>query len=327
MAQKTWHPASEIFPILEGRPFDEFVADIRAHGLREPIVLHPDDRILDGRNRARACEAAGVEPRYTTWDGVGSPVAFVVSLNLHRRHLSESQRSMIGARLATLQKGMRLDRSKDPSSITQDTAADLLNTSVPSIKRATSVLREGDPATIEAVDRGVLTVTAAAADIRARREPVEVREKDRPAPTPPADDAEAFAARLLEWFGDGECHRLQTIVVVLQVPMSTVRERLDAMIETGAHTLVDRIGCGKDVEYRILRGDHRMIDAGIVLLELNRLVEQVDAPAIGYPAIKKIATDLRAVIERLARRSLLNGGALGTNRKSAAWRSRLALEE
>jgi N6-adenosine-specific RNA methylase IME4 len=75
--------------------FEALKADIAANGLREPIWLHPDGRILDGRNRYRACCDLGLVPEYKTWDGNGSLAAFVVSLNLHRRHLSSSQRAMI----------------------------------------------------------------------------------------------------------------------------------------------------------------------------------------------------------------------------------------
>jgi len=52
--------ASSIVPLLEGEAFDELVADIRQHGLLEPIVLR-DGRILDGRNRYHACQEAGAE--------------------------------------------------------------------------------------------------------------------------------------------------------------------------------------------------------------------------------------------------------------------------
>jgi N6-adenosine-specific RNA methylase IME4 len=80
--------------------FEELKADIAANGLREPIWLHPDGRIIDGRHRYRACCELGLEPPFRTWDGQGSLVGLVVSLNLHRRHLSESQRAMVAAKLS-----------------------------------------------------------------------------------------------------------------------------------------------------------------------------------------------------------------------------------
>ncbi|MBV9289672.1 MAG: hypothetical protein JO288_17975 [Hyphomicrobiales bacterium] len=63
--------------------------DIRAHGLLDPIVLF-EQRILDGRNRAAACESAGVAPRYVEFQGAREEaLMFVVSHNLKRRHLTK----------------------------------------------------------------------------------------------------------------------------------------------------------------------------------------------------------------------------------------------
>ena len=87
-----FHPVSEIFPLMQGEQYDQLIQDIRDHGLLEPIWLH-EGQIIDGRNRYRACLEANVEPETRVWNGDGSLVEFVVSLNLRRRHLTSSQRA------------------------------------------------------------------------------------------------------------------------------------------------------------------------------------------------------------------------------------------
>ena len=56
-------------------------ADIKERGLLQDIVLH-EGKILDGRNRNKACKIAGVKPRFVQWPGKGSPLAWVISTNL-----------------------------------------------------------------------------------------------------------------------------------------------------------------------------------------------------------------------------------------------------
>jgi ParB-like chromosome segregation protein Spo0J len=103
MSGLEFHPLANLFPLLDGDDLDDLVADIKAHGLHEKIVTY-EGMILDGRNRYRACIDAGIEPTYTAYQG-DDPVAYVISLNLRRRHLDESQRAMVAAKLATLQLG------------------------------------------------------------------------------------------------------------------------------------------------------------------------------------------------------------------------------
>lgn len=89
------HPLCTLFPRMSGTEFDSLCADIKANGLREPITLH-DNMILDGGNRYRACIASGVDPVFESFDG-GNLVSFVLSANLHRRHMTAGQQAAIVA--------------------------------------------------------------------------------------------------------------------------------------------------------------------------------------------------------------------------------------
>ena len=95
-----FHPAAMLLPLLDGEEYERLRADIAANGQIEPIWLHPDGRILDGRNRYIACRDLGIAPRFRQWDGRGSAVGFALSLNLHRRHLNSSQQAAVAVATA-----------------------------------------------------------------------------------------------------------------------------------------------------------------------------------------------------------------------------------
>lgn len=96
IAGELLHPAAQLFPMLTTPELLELADDIKANGLRHPIVRH-DGKILDGRNRLAACEIAGAAPRFEEWNGKGSATAYAISANLKRRHLNPSQLAMIAA--------------------------------------------------------------------------------------------------------------------------------------------------------------------------------------------------------------------------------------
>ena len=165
MEQIQYHPIANIFPLIAAGPdFDRFVRDISQNGLKEDIWLY-EERILDGRNRYRACTAADVEPRFRSYDG-DDPVEFVVSLNLHRRHLDESQRAMVAAEIANLFNGG--DRKTDQSanlqsdSVSRKQAADMLNVSERSVNTAKKVQKDAAPELVDQVKHGNVSVSAAA---------------------------------------------------------------------------------------------------------------------------------------------------------------------
>lgn len=148
---------------MQGAEFDALKADIAEHGLREPIWLHPDGSIIDGRNRHRACVELGITPDFEAWNGNGSLVAFVVSLNLHRRHLTESQRAMVAAKLANMPHGGAFRSANlQIEKTSQAQAADLLQVSPRSIANARVVYTGGSHDLVDAVERGEVAVSAAA---------------------------------------------------------------------------------------------------------------------------------------------------------------------
>jgi hypothetical protein len=94
-----FHPLADIFPLMTGQEFDELVADIKANGLHEDIVLH-EGMILDGRNRYRACLEADVPPTPVHGDKwITDPAAYVISANIRRRHLTAEQKRELIAKL------------------------------------------------------------------------------------------------------------------------------------------------------------------------------------------------------------------------------------
>lgn len=165
MNELDFHPVADIFPMMSEREFADLVADITENGLREPVWLHGDGRIIDGRNRYLACERVGRECEFRTYEGNDDGlVKFVVSLNLHRRHLNESQRSMVAARIAGFKHGG--DRVSGQAAnlpvATQAEAADLLNVSERSVRAAGKVQESGVPELGEAVESGKVAVSTAA---------------------------------------------------------------------------------------------------------------------------------------------------------------------
>ena len=117
--------------------------------------------VLDGRNRQRACEAAEVECRYEPFPPHADPLQFVIDKNLKRRHLNESQRAYVAAKLANLGEG-RPSETASIEAVSQDAAAAMLNVSRASVQRAKEVQDKGTPELQRAVERGNIPVSAAA---------------------------------------------------------------------------------------------------------------------------------------------------------------------
>lgn len=161
------HPVAEWFPLIDGADFDALVGDIAEHGLRDPVVTDPDGVLLDGRNRVRACEKAGVEVQTRVYGGADVE-AFIVSCNLIRRQLTDQQRAMIAAKMAVRFSGDR-DRGSGVPDGTPDVgrpparaeAAEMLSVSPRAVARARRVVTHGTPALQQLVADNRITLTHA----------------------------------------------------------------------------------------------------------------------------------------------------------------------
>jgi hypothetical protein len=181
MKRYEFHPFANVFPMMTDSEYAELVADIKANGLEEAITMY-DGKVLDGRNRYKACLELGHDPEYGATglrDGDlqddAEALAYVISKNLMRRHLDESQRAMVAAKLSGLKPGQRADQVQ---AVPIGTAAAKLNVGVRSVKRARKVIDKGTPGLVAAVERGDKAVSSAVAEIEGTKPDATKRKPD-----------------------------------------------------------------------------------------------------------------------------------------------------
>ena len=178
----TYHPFADVFPLLEGDDFAKLLEDIREHGQREPVILY-DGKILDGRNRYRACVELGIPPlfEYSKASTDDEALRESVSRNLHRRHLTASQKAMVGAdllpmfeamaKVRQIQAGVEHGRGqKVPANLREPIeaggeashqAAEVAQASARSVQSAKNVKADGIPDLVSAVRAGDIAVSRA----------------------------------------------------------------------------------------------------------------------------------------------------------------------
>jgi hypothetical protein len=156
---------------MDGAEFDSLVADIKSNGLREPIITH-DDMILDGGNRYRACMAAEVAPHFMKFGG-GNLVSYVLSANLHRRHLQPGQHAAIVASMQNWAEAQTHggNRNSKVQSCTLKTAEDRATQSGASIRTQKSAdkVAKADPELAKQVGLGEISLPKAVEKITGKR--------------------------------------------------------------------------------------------------------------------------------------------------------------
>jgi hypothetical protein len=219
MSELAFHPLADIFPLMEGAELAALVSDITANGLIEPITVL-DGMILDGRNRYHACIAAQVEPAFTPFSG-DDPVAYVVSANLHRRHLTQEQKRDLIANLVKAQP------EKSDRQIAKAAKCD---------HKTVGAARSALEATGEIPQ--LRETTGADGKSRKRTKRKVAREADEPKRPPIATDVVAEAIELVSHM---TCQQWQRFIYLLDVneclPVKGTRDG-DALIEAGGRQQV-----------------------------------------------------------------------------------------
>lgn len=160
------HKFACIFPMMPDEAINDLANDIRANGLEKPGVLY-EGKILDGRNRYKACQVAGVQMQWEEIDLCDDSTKFdalsyVLSLNLHRRHLSQSQRAQCAAEVAKLREGRPSNDTPQNCGVSASEAAKTFGVSTRSVETAKHVADKGAKQVVEAVKDGSIPVSLAA---------------------------------------------------------------------------------------------------------------------------------------------------------------------
>lgn len=166
------HPAANIFPMLSPEEFAALKSDIETNGQLDDIAFF-DDLVIDGRNRLLACEELGIEPQWYELTECKDPVAYVLSKNLHRRHLTPAQAGMCAAKVKEYYAKQAKERMKrKPNSAMEnlpqqngetarDAAGKAFGVSGKQVDKASKVIEEGSSELITAVETGQVSLDAA----------------------------------------------------------------------------------------------------------------------------------------------------------------------
>ena len=178
MSQLNTHPIADIWPMMSDDDLQGLSNDIKHQGLLTPVWLY-EDKILDGRNRAKACQMAGVKVETKTYTG-DNPVAFAFSLNEKRRHLSSGARAALAVEAKPLyeaeakkRQGQRTDLSdanfqqKVAESQSRDKAATDFGTNHQYVNQAEKVKAQA-PEVFEKLKQGKVSMQDAMREVRSK---------------------------------------------------------------------------------------------------------------------------------------------------------------
>jgi ParB-like chromosome segregation protein Spo0J len=92
------HPLANMFPMIEGKEFEDLKNSVRLNGILVQIVLY-QGMILDGRNRYGAAKAISYKfsvKDFREFEGsLREAEEFVIAANINRRNLTNAQKQEV----------------------------------------------------------------------------------------------------------------------------------------------------------------------------------------------------------------------------------------
>lgn len=191
------HPVCDLFPAMSPEQYGRLRDDIKAHGQLEPGLTFKGF-LIDGKHRFRICEELGIKFLSNEWEPLNgeSVVEAAISRNLHRRHLSATERALIAQnaiplfkeaakarQAATLKKGKeppvsanRTEREETPKNAVSPPnkgkaaaqAAKATGASTRNVEHLEKLKREAPDLHAKVAGKG-LSLTAATAELKKRK--------------------------------------------------------------------------------------------------------------------------------------------------------------
>lgn len=163
------HPLANLMPEMTEQEFKNLKTDIEKNGLHEPIVLY-EGKILDGRHRYRTCKELGIEAEFEILDEPPENIlAYVISLNINRRHLTDTQRAITAARMIPIYEKEARERQKQGKTLlpngnkgrTSQKVAKLMNAKTRNVNRVRQVIKSNNSKLISKMESGQIPISLA----------------------------------------------------------------------------------------------------------------------------------------------------------------------
>lgn len=277
------HPLSAAFPSMNEADYLALKDDIDEYGQREPIIMF-EGMVLDGWHRYRACVEIGIEPtKFNFAADKEDPVAFVLSHNLHRRHLSASQRAAAVVACSAWHPARRPNKVETISTLPK-TNAEMAKAAQVTPRTITDAKAAHQAGLTDAVKSGAMTVNEAAKVARGKP-----AKKSKPAKKKPPQQQAVADPELVAKLTD-----TQQAVAVL----SEDNDRLSDRLAVAAMQATDEERAAAEETIAELRKQIKTLTAELsavkasrdsYMLELNELKRQCLSQQRQLKKLKEVA--------------------------------------